>query len=200
MKIALRENNWSPAEVEMVAVATGPGSFTGLRLGVTSAKVFAYAVGARVQGVNTLEGIAWHVSRSGLSDESARIRVVMDAQRNQVFSMACFMAELSKADYPKPSIEILDDDAWLQSLEPGDLLAGPGLNKFGDLVNSKNLPTGVSVAPSELWRPSATAIGQLAWRDFERGQTSADVWSLMPRYYRQSAAEEKRAKEESGRP
>ena len=46
--------DWSPKSVELVAVTVGPGSFTGLRIGVTTAKAFAYAIGAEVLGVNTL--------------------------------------------------------------------------------------------------------------------------------------------------
>src|SRR5262245_56901299 len=49
---------WSPKSIDPVAVTVGPGSFTGLRIGVTTAKAIAYAVGADVLGVNTLEPLA----------------------------------------------------------------------------------------------------------------------------------------------
>src|SRR6185369_14233589 len=58
LKQLLAAVGWSPKDVEMVAVAIGPGSFTGLRIGVTTAKAFAYAVGAEVIGVNTLCALA----------------------------------------------------------------------------------------------------------------------------------------------
>src|SRR5690606_34842805 len=48
----------APARIGAVAVATGPGSFTGLRVGVATAKMLAYAVGAKIVGVDTLEVIA----------------------------------------------------------------------------------------------------------------------------------------------
>ena len=48
----------TPRDVRLVATTVGPGSFTGLRVGVTTAKTFAYAVGAEVLGLNTLEVIA----------------------------------------------------------------------------------------------------------------------------------------------
>jgi hypothetical protein len=50
--------HWRPDDVELVAVTIGPGSFTGLRVGVTAAKTFAYAVKAQVLGIDTLETIA----------------------------------------------------------------------------------------------------------------------------------------------
>ena len=51
----LTQVGWLPRDVQLVAVSVGPGSFTGLRVGVTTAKVFAYAVGAEVLGIDTLE-------------------------------------------------------------------------------------------------------------------------------------------------
>src|SRR5262245_32191202 len=54
----LQTAGWEPSTVSLVAVLTGPGSFTGLRIGVTTAKTLAYAWGADVVGINTLEAIA----------------------------------------------------------------------------------------------------------------------------------------------
>ena len=53
----LKQLGWQAAEVDLIALTSGPGSFTGLRIGVTMAKTLAYAVGAEVLGVNTLEAI-----------------------------------------------------------------------------------------------------------------------------------------------
>ena len=54
----LAEVGWRPADLELVAVAQGPGSFTGLRIGITTAKGLAYVLGCRLLGVNTLRAIA----------------------------------------------------------------------------------------------------------------------------------------------
>src|SRR5687768_12135976 len=58
MKQILQTAGWQPRDVQLVAVTIGPGSFTGLRVGVTAAKTLAYAVGCEVMGVDTLEVIA----------------------------------------------------------------------------------------------------------------------------------------------
>src|SRR5258707_1343424 len=79
----LKQVGWRPADVQLVAVTAGPGSFTGLRLGVTTAKTFAYAVGCQVLGVNTLEVIA-----SQSPPECSLLEVVLDAQRQQLFAAA----------------------------------------------------------------------------------------------------------------
>ena len=72
---------WEPKSVQLVAVAIGPGSFTGLRIGVTTAKTLAYAVGAEVIGVNTLDVIA-HQAPSMTSP----LWSIMDAQRKELFA------------------------------------------------------------------------------------------------------------------
>ena len=58
VQLALNERSWKPTEIELVAVTSGPGSFTGLRVGVVMAKGFGFAVQCPVVGVNTLEVIA----------------------------------------------------------------------------------------------------------------------------------------------
>src|SRR5438876_1121982 len=72
---------WGPREVRLVAVAVGPGSFTGLRIGVTTAKVFAYLTRAEVVGVNTLEVIAAQAPA-----DIGRLSVVLGAERQQLFA------------------------------------------------------------------------------------------------------------------
>ncbi len=195
MRDLLGEASWKPRDVDLVAVATGPGSFTGLRLGVTTAKVFAYAAAAKVQGVNTLEAIALNAAESVRSDtDIQQVCVVIDAQRSEVFSAAFSADELRRNNQLVCVAEtsIVDNDTWWRSLTAGDLILGPGLQKFREQIEA-GLPADVTLAAEELWQPSATAIGEIAWRSAQSGETDIDVWSLMPRYYRQSAAEEKRA-------
>src|SRR5262249_41581863 len=77
----LSESRWKAREIELITVATGPGSFTGLRIGVTTAKTLAYAIGAQVIGVNTLQAIA-----AQAPSETYRLWAIVDAQRQQVFA------------------------------------------------------------------------------------------------------------------
>src|SRR5688572_20388398 len=64
LDVLLRQVAWKPQDVDLIAVTQGPGSFTGLRIGVTTAKTFAYACGAAIVGVNTLAAIARQVPAS----------------------------------------------------------------------------------------------------------------------------------------
>jgi tRNA threonylcarbamoyladenosine biosynthesis protein TsaB len=175
----LAEANWHSGDVQLVAVASGPGSFTGLRVGVTTAKVFAYSVQADVIGVNALEAIA---NQAPLDAKS--VWTVLDALRDQV--VAAKYTRTESASWMVAELEsLLDNSAWLAKLTPGDWVSGPGLIKL-----EPRIPKGVTLVERQLWSPTAKSVGQLAWRDYQSGRRD-DVFSLLPQYSRPSAAEEK---------
>lgn len=181
----LTKVGWQPVDVELMAVTSGPGSFTSLRIGVTTAKAFAYAAGCRILGVDTLEVIA-----ERLRPDITRVRVVMDAQRQQVFAGTFARTSAGSWDWEAP-LAIEDDDVWLAGLAAGDVVSGPVLKKLGP-----RLPSGVTAVEPELWSPTAAATGLVAWRHYQLGKRD-DVFSLVPLYFRRTAAEEqydKRAK------
>ena len=79
----LRDYDWKPTDVDVVAVASGPGSFTGLRVGVATGKMFAWAVNARIIGVDSLDAIVATIIRSDSfnPEEPTILSVGIDAQR-----------------------------------------------------------------------------------------------------------------------
>jgi tRNA threonylcarbamoyladenosine biosynthesis protein TsaB len=172
--------DWSPKSVELVAVAVGPGSFTGLRIGVTTGKAFAYAVGANVIGVNTLEAMTLQATPSAFP-----LWTILDAQRQELFAAKFLMTEHHKIRIELETC-IMPQDRWLTVLTPGDSVIGPALKRL-----ASRLPTGVEALPEESWQPTATSVGQLAWKNYQAGHRD-NVWNLSPNYYRPSAAEEKR--------
>lgn len=175
----LREFSWRPADLELIATTTGPGSFTGLRIGVVAAKTLAYATGAKLVGVHTLAAIA-----AGANAKAPRLWTVLDAQRQELF-VASFVSRRPFVDQPNPMTKILGVDAWLDSLSPGDAVAGAPLAKCRDRI-----PAGVAVVDEAQWSPAAGSTGQLAAELFHRG-ASVDPLALVPQYFRKSAAEEK---------
>ncbi len=102
---------WRPADVQLLAVSIGPGSFTGLRVGVTAAKVFAYAVGAEVLGVNTLEAVAANC----IEHRCDKLSVVIDAQRGEVVVQS-FVRQADGWFHPAGPQELLHADVWLARL------------------------------------------------------------------------------------
>src|SRR5436309_5366892 len=76
----LREQGWKPADVEAVIVSLGPGSYTGLRVGVMAAKAFAYATGCKLIGVPTFPILALPAL-----DKHQQVEVIEDAQQGRVY-------------------------------------------------------------------------------------------------------------------
>ena len=189
----LRKAGWRPRDVQLYAVTRGPGSFTGTRVGVTTAKTLAYAVGAGVMGVDTLEAIAVQAfcdDRAFPHDpslcEKQTVCAVLDAQRRQLFSARFRRLPDGAVEAVEPG-RLVDTDRWLGKLQPGDVVAGPGLRRVLD-----NLTAGVAIADKRLWIPRAETVARIALRSHRNGRRD-DVWQLAPCYYRPSAAEEKHA-------
>jgi tRNA threonylcarbamoyladenosine biosynthesis protein TsaB len=175
----LKQVGWTPDDVQLVAVSVGPGSFTGLRVGVTTAKLFAYAVGAEILGVNTLEAIA-----AAAPDDVTEISAVLDAQRGELVERR-FVRGPGGWFEPIAAERLVDTDIWLKELPPGIAVSGPVLTKLIEL-----LPSEVRQLDRESWPPRAAMVARLAARDYANGRRD-DLWKLVPHYCRRSAAEEK---------
>lgn len=181
---ALERAGWRATDVDLVATTIGPGSFTGLRVGVTTAKTFAYCARAEVLGIDTLEAIA-----AAVPALVAAVSVAMDAQRGQVVT-ALFERDEDGWMRPRRAAELVDVEVWLANLPDGMAVAGPILAKIADRVPERVAP----LAP-QYWHPTAGVVARLAARRYAEGQRD-DLWKLVPRYSRRSAAEEKWAKRE----
>ena len=176
----LQNVGWSIDEIDAVAVTTGPGSFTGIRIGVTTAKTLAYAAGAGCVPINTLAVLAAQAREQQPS--WPRGWAVLDAQRRQLFAAA--FSTNTPADQPVDA-SIVEVDDWLAQLKPGDGVVGPVLQRLRD-----RLPHAVELSPEPTWRPKAATVANLALADCEAGRM-VSPFELAPSYYRLSAAEEK---------
>lgn len=169
---------WRAIDAQLVAVTVGPGSFTGLRVGVTTAKVLAYAAGAEVLGVSTLEAIALRAPA-----EVDALSAAIDAQRGDVVAQSF---RRGPDGWPEPIApeQLIPLQQWLDQVPAGFVLTGPMLRKV------PSLPSGVRVLDRSLWDPTAGVVGRLAARLYRAGRRD-DLWALVPRYSRRAAAEEK---------
>ena len=168
-------------EVELFAVAHGPGSFTGIRIGVSTVKGLAWATGKPCVGVSTLEAMAWHgLSAGGL------ICPVMDARRSQVYNA------LFRIRDGRP-VRLSDDRPIALSELAGELrrlgepvfLVGDGAALTARYLTEQELP--FRVAPENLLWQSGWGVAMAA-RDKRPG--TAD--ELLPVYLRLSQAERER--------
>lgn len=170
---------WNLSGVQLVATTRGPGSFTGLRIGVTTAKTLAYALGSHVIGLNTQEVIAAQSPPGSGRD----LHVILDAQRQQLFA-ARYHRDASGHWMPVTPTAVIDIDTWLSLIAPPAWVTGPGLSRI-----TERLKDGVKIVPDRCWTPRAATVGRLALAQFRAGRRD-DLWQLVPDYYRQSAAEE----------
>jgi tRNA threonylcarbamoyladenosine biosynthesis protein TsaB len=172
------------SDIGLVATTVGPGSFTGLRVGVTTAKTFAYAAEADVIGLSTLEVLAEQAPPELAAGELREIHAVLDAQRKELFLgrfQGAFVSEIRRLEPDR----IITAEVWLQSLLAGTIVTGSGIDKLAD-----RLPAGVLAVSPPLREPLAGTVGRLAWIEYQRGRRD-DLWKLAPVYLRPSYAEEK---------
>ncbi len=183
IKAGMSQVRWTPAQIDLVAVTIGPGSFTGLRIGVMTAKALAYATGAKLAGINTLEVLAHQAPL-----EVTEACVVMDAYRDQLFC-AGFRRDASQQWRTVVETHIVDAECWLAeqgNLKTSAAVIGPAVAKL-----RARRPAETSWIEQADCQPQAATVGELALRAWSANQL-ADIWRLTPRYYRPSAAEEKR--------
>ena len=175
----------SMSDIGVVAVTQGPGSFTGLRVGVTTAKVIAYARKIELIGVDTLAVIARQVPA-----RDSRYWVVMDALRSQLY-VGLFHRDAEGSVTQRSPTELVDIDPWLQRRND-DPVAGPGVS----CVQGR-LPSDAILGVEEDWQPRASSVAQLAWKLHLAGK-QIEPFAFTPDYYRPSYAEEPKAPPPSG--
>jgi tRNA threonylcarbamoyladenosine biosynthesis protein TsaB len=176
----LRQAGKSLRDVDVLAVGLGPGSYTGLRVGVTAAKVLAYATGIPLIGLDSLEAMA----KKAPSD-ARRISVIADAQRGQLY-VAEYARVLDDRLVCAPECRIEPLQAWLARLEPGTFVLGPGLHS-PRIRNA--LPAGFEIPDPAINYPVGQRLIELARESWFSGRRD-DPWLLEPRYLRQSSAQE----------
>ncbi len=174
---ALADCGRSPRDVGLTAVSIGPGSYTGLRVGVVCAKSFAYAVQCPLVAVDTLLAIACNSP-----SELARVDVIADALRGDLFA-GHYERHATGQWIGSGEVRVVRAEDWAAELTDSCMVSGPGLEKFSALTAGR-----CPVLPAEFWVPSAANIARLGAQSLAAGR-SADPWDIEPLYLRRSSAE-----------
>ena len=175
----------SAADVTHLAVAAGPGSFTGVRIGVSAAKGFAWGAGLPVYGVSTLEAMALWL---GIMD--GHVCCCMDARRNQVYN-AVFLAEngaLTRVCEDR-AIALADLKEELAHIDGPIYLVGDGA-----ALAYKHLAADIPeliLPPEHRVHQRASGVALAALEAMNRGEPG-DGAGLQPNYLRLSQAERER--------
>ncbi len=180
----------SPADIGETAVAGGPGSFTGVRIGVAAAKGFSWGLELPCRGVSTLEAMAWSAAPS-----PALLVPAMDARRSQVYCAAFYRDADSVRRVLEDAAVSLEELAVRLRDFPGEkIVVGDGAELCYNTLKSESL----HLAPEHLRFQRAGGVALAAWASDQRGEP-ADAASLTPNYLRLSQAErEQKKREETG--
>ncbi|MBR0446655.1 MAG: tRNA (adenosine(37)-N6)-threonylcarbamoyltransferase complex dimerization subunit type 1 TsaB [Oscillospiraceae bacterium] len=181
----------TPQDVQAVAVAAGPGSFTGVRIGVAAAKGFAWGLELPCCGVSTLEAMA-----ENLGIYEGTVVCTMDARRSQVYN-AIFRAENGKLSRltPDRAISLADLEKELAEISGPLYLVGDGSNLTYQTLHS-TLPA-LILPPEHRLHQRAAGVAAVAEKMLQNGEP-CDAQSLQPNYLRLSQAERERLEKAQG--
>ena len=197
---ALAEHGVAREDIACVAVGRGPGSFTGVRIAMATAKGIASALEVPLVGVSSLDAVAWNAWAAG---ERGPLSVVADAMRKEVYPVRYLLNDTGierleadrvvKAEDAARELaaegDPAEEDAWPQV--SARLLCGDALKKYGELFEGCG-----AALPAELWMPTGRGLLlalQAAWRAGEADPLDArrhDPAFALPVYTRLSDAEE----------
>ena len=176
-------------DIDLYAVATGPGSFTGLRIGVATMKAFAHMFDKAIIGIPTIEGLAFNLPHNKI------VVPMVDARRNRVYTgiyswEAGELSTIMKAD----AIEIDELLEMLDSKYNDIAVNGDGSSLYRKKI-VEVLKDKVKYSTMGLNHCKASSIGELALIKYNEGYRD-DYYSLVPDYLRKSQAERELEKKE----
>ncbi|HPM41943.1 MAG TPA: tRNA (adenosine(37)-N6)-threonylcarbamoyltransferase complex dimerization subunit type 1 TsaB [bacterium] len=179
----LKLAGWKRDEVEGIAVAVGPGSFTGLRIGLATAKGMAMSVGCRIAGVSSLESLLVN----GASFAGTVVALI-DARRGEIYASACGAAVRGRRTRVMDECVLSPDDlvVRLKKIRGPLLLVGDGLEVVEAKVK-RALGARAVLAQGSERMPQAANLAAIAQKKLAAG--GDDLASLAPNYVRRSDAE-----------
>lgn len=186
----LSEFQIRPNDVEAIAVSRGPGSFTGLRVGLVCAKTFAYVTGCQFVAVDTFAAVAMNCP-----PEITSVWIVDDAQRGDLFAGSYKRSDDGQWVQSTP-IQVVGAEEWLLARQPTETIVGRGL-----LRHDLSSLTTRCLTADEFVRPTASAVAcrgeHMLSHKLQFSEADFDLWKSVPFYIRPSAAEEQRDKRDA---
>lgn len=174
--------DYKPEDLDLLSVANGPGSFTGLRIGVVTIKAMAYALNIPVVEVSTLMALAYTVNEA-----EGLVCPIMDARNRQVYT------GLYKIQ--GEAVSVVHEDAGMAIEELTDILrnydmpvhfVGDAVPLYEDYIRKQGI--NARFAPDNIFTHRAATVAYLAWLMQKEGKVT-DAFHVIPNYLRKSQAE-----------
>ncbi|MFC1840761.1 tRNA (adenosine(37)-N6)-threonylcarbamoyltransferase complex dimerization subunit type 1 TsaB [Thermodesulfobacteriota bacterium] len=175
MDLLLKSSGTEPEGIKCVAVVTGPGSFTGLRVGLSAAKGMAYSLNIPVIGISGIEALA-----AGLSHTEMDILSMVTSRRDEVF-YGLFQRNREKLDRKSEDRSIRLKDISDLIKEPTIIIGNDYMKQESVIGESGN--HNITYAPKEQWILRGSSVGALGLKRFHNGDFD-DIRDMVPRYLR----------------
>jgi tRNA threonylcarbamoyladenosine biosynthesis protein TsaB len=183
IELVLREARCPIGDIDGWAISLGPGSFTGLRIGVSTVKGLAFATGKPVAGVSTLDVLA-----SQITPTSYLICPILDARKKEVYT-AFYRYEESNSLKRQSDYQAIRPEDLVKKIKEQTIFLGDGLKTYGEfLLNS--LPSLAIFPPTTLYVSHGSMVAKLGFELLKRGG-HLNLSTFAPFYIRPSEAEVK---------
>lgn len=170
----LKEAKVQKSEINAVCISSGPGSYTGLRIGTSTAKGLCYALDVPLLSIDTLQGMALQLANE--VEENAIICPMIDARRMEVY---CALYNSLGVEVEKPMAKIIDENSFNETLSKSKMyIYGDGAAKCAEVIKKENLVF------KEGKMPTAKSFGKMAFEKYEK-ESFEDVAYFEPYYLKE---------------
>ena len=177
----LADTGWSLDDLDGFAVSLGPGSFTGLRIGLSIVKGLAWATGKPLAAVPTLDALAVNVS-----SVPHKICPILDARKGEIYT-AVYRRGDEEIPQRLTSYMVIKPEELVALISETTVIVGDGLLSYGDYLK-RELGNRLVLSSPHLNVVHASAVAWLGWHKLRSGEFE-DVSSCTPLYVRPSEAE-----------
>lgn len=187
VKTVLEDSRSSLEDIDLIAVSAGPGSFTGIRIGVSSARALSQMTGIPCAAVSSLEALALNAAEA--ASEETLICPILDARRQQVYGGGYFIKDGLPVEEVKAGPYTVQEFLDLVSEYESIMLLGDGIDKYSELIEDLR-PRGTKTAPESIRYQDAVSAAKIGEVIFNaKGGLSYD--RVEPDYMRIPEAERK---------
>ncbi len=184
VQVALEALKLKKREIDLVACGMGPGSFTGLRIGLAAAKGLGLGLQKKIAGFSSLD-----IASEGIPLETGKLAVILDARREALYAAMYRFDKGVRKKIVKESLFSIDQ--FIERIDGKTMLMGNALETYGEKI--RRIYPKVSFVEKRFWNPKASSLLSLIQK--QKGKIKfLKPEQLKPAYLRLSEAEERRKK------